>query len=432
MKSINLFLMLIVVIASFAFAGGKQEIKGKEEKVTLVYWNRYSADPMKAGMQELKKDFEMKYPDIKIEENSTSDADYKTALPVVLASNDPPDFFYWYGGKALKQFVDNGLVYNLNDFYKKYGWKKELDANALKVVAYGGDYFAVPTEETETVLFINKSKFDEMGLGYPKHDEIISWNNFLNLCNKIKGLGTTPIVLGNGDQWCSQIWYSYVIANNIGVGKYNDIHIGKKPFNDQDVVASLEIISKDLLDNGYFNKDINGLDYFAALEPFLKSGAFMIHQVWMEQFIVLAMGDRKIQLDYILFPRINSNVSYAVERHIEGVQAMSAKTKHPEKSGLWLDFIISEQAAEKWVTIVPYSTPTLSARDKISKRNLDVMKSMEGHNSFWFPDHIINRAFVSDFYGEMGAFFGQIQDAKTTLNNLQNFSKKLNYVGALD
>ena len=61
---------------------------------TLTYWNRYSADPLKDGVQKLITDFEAKYPWIKIEENSTSDADYKTALPVVLAREDPPDFFY--------------------------------------------------------------------------------------------------------------------------------------------------------------------------------------------------------------------------------------------------------------------------------------------------------------------------------------------------
>jgi ABC-type glycerol-3-phosphate transport system substrate-binding protein len=423
-----LFLLVLMVSVSMILSFSAAETTKKE--VTLTYWNRYSADPMKAGMQKLISDFEAKYPWIKIEENSTSDADYKTALPVVLASKEPPDFFYWYGGKALKQFVDAGLVYDLNNYYSKFGWEKGLDPASLEVVNYDGVYYAVPTEESMTLLYVNKTKFKEMGLDYPKHDEIISWEEFLNLCEKIKNKGVTPIILGNGDQWCSQLWSGYVIANNLGVDAYYDVHTGKKPFNDPDVVASLDIIDKDLLKKGYFNDNINGLDYFASLEPFIKNGAFFMGQVWMEQFIVMAMGEDKIELDYMLFPRINPKVDYAVEKHIEGIQVMSAKTKHPDETALWLDFIISEEAAEKWGSFVPYLTPTISAQDKASERNFEVNKSMDGYDTFWMPDHIINRAFVVNFYAELGAFFGQIQDAKTTLNNLQDFAKELDYVGA--
>ena len=426
MKKLLFLLVLMVcvlMISSFSVA------ETTKKDVTLTYWNRYSADPMKDGMQKLIADFEAKYPWIKIEENSTSDADYKTALPIVLASGDPPDFFYWYGGKALKQFVDAGLVYDLNNYYSKFNWEKDLGSSSLEAVNYDGVYRAVPTEESMTLLYVNKTKFEEMGLDYPKHDEIISWEEFLNLCEKIKNKGVMPIILGNGDQWCSQLWTGYVIANNLGVDAFYDIHTGKKPFNDPDVVASLEIIERDLLKNGYFNNDINGLDYFASLEPFLKNGAFFMGQVWMEQFIVMAMGEDKIELDYMLFPQINPKVGYAVEKHVEGIQVMSAKTKHPDETALWLDFIISEEAAEKWGSFVPYLSPTISARDKVSKRNIEVSKSMEGYDTFWIPDHIINRAFVVNFYAELGAFFGQIQDAKTTLNNLQDFAKELDYVG---
>ena len=427
---IGLLIFLVIFIFSSIFLSSFAAETTKKD-VTLTYWNRYSADPMKEGMQKLIADFEAKYPWIKIEENSTSDSDYKTALPVVLASGDPPDFFYWYGGKSLKQFVDAGLVYDLNSYYSKFNWEKDLDSNSLEAVNYDGIYRAVPTEESMTLLYVNKTKFEEMGLDYPKHDEIISWEEFLNLCEKIKNKGVTPIILGNGDQWCSQLWTGYVIANNLGVDAYYDIHTGKKPFNDPDVLASLEIIERDLLKNGYFNNDINSLDYFASLAPFIKNGAFFMGQVWMEQFIMISMGmgEDKIELDYMLFPRINSKVKYAAEKHIEGIQAMSAKTKHPEETALWLDFIISEEAAEKWESIVPYLSPTISARDKVSKRNLEVSKSMEGYDTFWLPDHIINRAFAVNFYAELGAFFGQIQDAKMTLNNLQDFAKELDYVG---
>ncbi len=408
----------------------EEAVEEVPEEVTLVYWNRYSAEPMLSGMQELIKDFESLYPWITIEENTTSDADYKTALPVVLASEDPPDVFYWYGGKSLKQFVDNGLVYNLDDYYDEFGWKDILDPDSLQVVNYNGAHYAVPTEQTATVIYVNKTKFEEIGLEYPGRDEVISWDEFLNLLQQIKDEGVIPLVLGNGDQWSSQIMYSYVIANNLGVDAYNDIHAGEKPFNDPDVIASLDIVDKDLLKNGYYNDNINGLDYFGSLEPFITEGAFMLGQVWMEQFIEMGMGeDNKIELDYILFPQVNPDVDYAVEKHIEGIQAMAEKSKHPEEAALWLDFIISESAAEKWVKSLSYLTPTISARDKVSQRNIDVSESIDGYDSFWFPDHIINRAFVVEFYAELGAFFGQMQDAETTLNNLQDSAMKLDYVG---
>ncbi len=442
---VSILSISVLVVITFTLAGCKEEAKSEgavekaeseeaveevPEEVTLVYWNRYSADPMKSGMQDLIREFEAKYPQIKIQENTTSDADYKTALPVVLASTDPPDVFYWYGGKALKQFVDTGLVYNLNDYYDQFGWAEDLDPDSLQVVNYDGTYYAVPTEQSETVIYVNKTKFEEMGLEYPGHDEIISWEEFLNLLQQIKDKGVIPLVLGNGDQWCSQFWYSYVITNNLGVDAYYDIHTGQKPFNDPDVIASLDMVDRDLLKNGYFNDDINGLDYFAGLDPFIRQGAFMIGQVWMESFIEQAMGEDKVELDYMLFPQVNPDVGYAVEKHIEGIQAMSAKTKHPEEAALWLDFIISKEAAEEWVTSLPYLTPTISARDAVSQRNRDVTESFDEYDAFWMPDHIINRAFIVDFYAQLGAFFGQIQDAETTLNNLQDVAETLDYVGA--
>ena len=74
---------------------------GADEQVNFSLWYRYFWDPVKTTFEGFGDQFMTKYPNITLEKNLFGDEDYKSTIKVAMASDDPPDLFYGYGGNWL-------------------------------------------------------------------------------------------------------------------------------------------------------------------------------------------------------------------------------------------------------------------------------------------------------------------------------------------
>ena len=130
------------------------------QEVTFSLWSRYFWEPVGPVFEGFVSKFQENNPNITLENNVMGDSDYQSTIRVAMASDDPPDLFYAYGGNWLKFFVEEGLVADVTPYWEQYGWKDRLNDRALHGVRYGDKYYAVPTEITTAGIYYNKRIFE--------------------------------------------------------------------------------------------------------------------------------------------------------------------------------------------------------------------------------------------------------------------------------
>lgn len=156
------------------------------------------ADPFTPVWQQAIKDFETKYPNIKVVDEATSAAGdvFKTKINTDFASGNEPDVAYAFNSTTSKPIVDSGKVIS---------WEKELAADptwaanfspgALEASKYSdGKLYALPYIGFYEGMFVNNDVFKDAGLKIPKTaDDILAAIPVLN------AKGITPIVLSSDE-----------------------------------------------------------------------------------------------------------------------------------------------------------------------------------------------------------------------------------------
>jgi len=171
-KTIATMLMLMVV-ATFAFAGGQAEEEQKE--LTLLTWNLPHYEEQIMGWI---ADFEEMHPDATIEWVDVKGSDWATYFQTQLAAGDPPDIIdvqgaLWY------QYAADGVLLDISDRLAAEPDVQDRFYPGLFEAAsnFDGNYYMMPLYTPSTVLFYNKPMFAEAGLPGPPttFDELVEY-----------------------------------------------------------------------------------------------------------------------------------------------------------------------------------------------------------------------------------------------------------------
>jgi ABC-type glycerol-3-phosphate transport system substrate-binding protein len=299
--------------------------------------------------------------------NLSGDEDYKTAITVAIASGDPPDIFYAYGGNWLKFFVDEGLLADLTPYWEQYKWKDRLDEKSLKGAIYSGKYYAVPTELTSAGIYYNKRIFEELGIEPP---EVPTWDEFLGYCEKIQAAGYLPLCLGDKEGSQMQWWWDYSVVRENGNEYRKKVVRGEIPLNDKGVLAGLGRIMTDIFNAGYMNDNIVGLGWFDwfSLMAAGDVGMTLVHSFIPPQFFV-ALMEEPFEIGYFLYPQVHKDIEIANDLYVEGFQALSAIGEHNDEGAKWLDYMISPEVQTEWAAIsfIPVVKGTEKALPPLTK-----------------------------------------------------------------
>ena len=108
--------------------------------VTLTVWDQNTDTGINDAQDELNKQFQQKYPNVKIERVSRSFADLKTTLKLALTSKDPPDVVQANQGYPdMGSFVSGGLLRPEDDYAKLYGWDTYYPEQQLNINKFSAD-----------------------------------------------------------------------------------------------------------------------------------------------------------------------------------------------------------------------------------------------------------------------------------------------------
>ncbi|MCW8096845.1 ABC transporter substrate-binding protein [Streptomyces tauricus] len=313
---------------------GKSSSKGS---VTLQ--SNLSAPQAKAAMQDVVAAYAKKGSG-SASLNTVAAETFRTQLPTYLTSANPPDVYTWYPGSVADAYAKKDLLLDLGEVWSSpdlKGYSKAL--NRLCTSASGKKVF-VPTTYYWWGMFYRKSNFAKWGVREPK-----SWDDFLDLCDKLKSKGVDPIGLGAGGNtaWVASAWFDYLDIRINGADYHRELLAGRHRFDDPEVRRVFDRWQELL---PYFDPNGTAVAFQDATTSLLngRSGMMLIGTFFADAAPKDALDD----IDFFRFPVIDPKVPLAEEAPTDGYFASARTGRHAQVVDL-MRYLAGAEAQEIYI-----------------------------------------------------------------------------------
>ncbi|QHQ60827.1 extracellular solute-binding protein [Anaerocolumna sedimenticola] len=295
----------------------------KSEPTNLTMWCiAVESDSNRHAYETAIADFQKAHPDINLKWEATQNQDYKTKIKAAVAANELPDIFFTWGGGFLREFVDAGRVYGLDDVYANYS--SELPDKVLTNHKFDGKLYAVPTNYNAVAMFANMELLKQAGF-----DKVPgTYEELLACCDALVAKGIIPFGCSGKETWCVTEYLESIIEKSVGAAALTDMYLGKTPWNNEGVIKAVDSF-QEMIKKQYFDPEGIALSNDEVKANFIAGKyAFYINGTWnCASFVDIA---DKVQVAE--FPVIDSTKSQLGEL-IGGPSdslAVSASSKSPE------------------------------------------------------------------------------------------------------
>ncbi|MGW4753041.1 ABC transporter substrate-binding protein [Streptomyces chartreusis] len=298
-----------------------------------------SAPQAKAAMEDLVAAYGKKGTgDVSL--NTVAAETFRTQLPTYLTSANPPDVYTWYPGSVADAYAKKDLLLGLDDLWGSSELKRYSKAlNSLCTSSSGKKVF-VPATYYWWGMFYRKSNFAKWGVSEPK-----SWDDFLDLCDKLKSKGVAPIGLGAGGNtaWVASAWFDYLDIRINGAQYHRELLAGKHRFDDPEVRKVFDRWQEVL---PYFDPNGTAGAFQDATTALLngRSGMMLIGTFFADAAPKDALDD----IDFFRFPIIDPKVPLAEEAPTDGYFA-SARTGRKDGVLDLLGYLATAEAQEIYI-----------------------------------------------------------------------------------
>src|SRR5919197_2339835 len=142
------------------------------------------------------KEFQDSHPGVTVKFEEKGFEQIQKTAQMVLNSNDAPDIMEYNKGNATAGLLSKqGLLTDISSEVTKRGWDKLLSPSLQTTCKYdergvmGGDkWFGVPNYAEYTMVYYNKSLFEQHGIAVPK-----TFDEFVAAMDKFVAAGVTPL-----------------------------------------------------------------------------------------------------------------------------------------------------------------------------------------------------------------------------------------------
>ncbi|MEY9490329.1 xylobiose transport system substrate-binding protein [Streptomyces calvus] len=277
------------------------------------------------------------------------------------APRRPPDIFFNWGGGSIKPFVKADLLLPLDDFIKK---NPDLENKFLPSVfnnaVVDGKPYGIPMRGTQPVLlFHNKKVLQEAGVTPPK-----TWDELVDAVGRLKDKGVTPIALGGGDIWPTQMWFQYLFDRVAGPDLLKKALGGdKSAWESPESKKALNMI-RELVDAGAFGKNYDSVKYTnggsVALLASDKAGFELMGSWYYSQQLTDHKEFAEKDLGYSAFPTVEGGKGDPknVAGNTNNYYSVMKKTKHPEAVAEFLKLMYSDEFVKAQLDIGNLPTTT--------------------------------------------------------------------------
>ncbi|HEY9290497.1 MAG TPA: extracellular solute-binding protein [Microlunatus sp.] len=271
------------------------------------------------------------------------------------------DLIKWWNGYRLIDVARGGMLADVSDAWslaERNGWID--DPELKKTFTYDGKQYGMPLYKTYYVIFYSKKAFQQAGVDVPT-----TWDEFIDVCQKLKAAKITPIASGGATSWESCIWFGQVV-NGTNHQFYLDLAEGRASYLDQPAVDAMKLWVE-LYQRGFFSApDIDS----STVPGLFNTGTAGMHLygTWNTGSYTAA-GLTDADFGEFLLPAMPGGTpSVVVESSPLSVSAEAHKMDAAQKiAGAWLD----PQVQEVWIAFLqdlsanPLVLPKVKATEQI-------------------------------------------------------------------
>ncbi|MEV0490503.1 extracellular solute-binding protein [Streptomyces atratus] len=315
--------------------------------VTLTVWDQETRGGTNGEIEQLNKEFEKKYPNVRINRVSRSFSDLKTTLKLAISGNNPPDVVQANQGYPdMVSFVQAGLLAPLDTYAGIYDWNTRYPTTLLNLnrVSTDGRRFGTGrlygiSQTGEFVgVYYNKDVLAKAGVKPPE-----TWGEFTASLGTLKKKGELPVQFGNLDKYPAIHTFG-VLQDQLGGAQARDTVLGRGRGFDNAYTKDAAATLADWVKKGYLPKGANGLGYDDAAKKFAGGdGAYLITGTWLQADLKKAMDGR---LGLIPPPPAKAGTTPMTTGGQGLAWSISSRSKHPEVAAAYLGFITSTHAAD--------------------------------------------------------------------------------------
>ena len=366
-------------------------------QVTIKFVHKFPEENRMKFFEEIVADFEEQNPNIKIEMTAYGDEEIKDKTRVLLGSADAPDIFFTWSGERITQYVDTGNALNLTEYLNAdEEWKNSFNQVMLEASNKGGSYWCIPWDYSSKEMVYNKAIFDEVGVEIPT-----SYAELLDVCQKIKDAGYTPIAMGNQYPWVvchylttlnDKMVPADVIAKNYS--------LEDPQFTDPGYAEAMDMV-KELYDKGYFNQDANSTTWEMSQSMVQENKAAMIYEE--VQNLVnydASLGDNWGYFDFPEVEGAKGSAGYITGGPDEFM--INTSSQHPDECITFLKYLTSDAVQSKMVYdlgFLPVTSVELDATKCLPETVEIIEKNLSAPGMSEWLDCVLNQT-VADTWLE--------------------------------
>lgn len=320
-KWLAMLLVAALMLSSFAFA----------EELIMGSWRNDDAEIVQAMLDKYAEQ-----SGVRVRFSPTQSTQYNPQLRLNLDNGTGPDLFYARSYATGRELHNAGFMVDVTNFP---GVQENFEAAALGGwLGDDGKQFAVPVAAVSHVVYYNTALFAQHKLEVPQ-----TFEEFLELCEKIKGLGIAPLANGIKDEWdILECVYLGMLPNYVGgIENRRKYESGEMKMNDEAFVKSLEDFAKlvKYLPEGF--EAIGNSDGPALLVN--GTAAMFIDGSWSSssyerQYEFKDVGAFAIPAPKGMTPGMCMHTDYGI--------AGNAASKNPEEVKKFLEWVASVEGAQ--------------------------------------------------------------------------------------
>lgn len=362
-----------------ACGNSSSEGSSSDGKVTLTLWHNSTTGDGKAYYENVAKEFEAKYPNVKVDIQAIQDEDFKGKIQTALQDPDSaPDIFFQRGGQEMQNMVDAGQLMDLSDVISSD--VKESVGSAIDAGSIDGKVYGLPFTVTPGGMWYSKDLFKQAGI----ENVPTTWDELKTDITKLKDAGIAPVALGAKDAWPAAHWWYWSALRECSTKTF-DAAMESKKFDDEcwgragkDVEELKELGA---FNDGYLTTSAQqGANSSAGLLANHKA-AMELMGAWEPGVVKDLTADKKDMADlgYFQFPAIDGGEGDA-KALMGGADSFSVGNWAPKKeAGEFLNFLMTKENQEAWVKA--FSAPPANKDAQASVTGEALNEALDAYNN---------------------------------------------------
>ena len=249
----------------------------KLEPVTLDVKTVYADQDSNAGkFQQAVEEWQQKTGCTVNDQSQISSMEYMENVSKSFDEGNEPDVLYYMTSLSDK-FVSEGKVVSIEEIKKEYpNYAGNMKERLLPKSSVDGKAYAIPVNSYWEGMFVNKEILKKAGVAMPTKDT--TWEQFLEMCKKIKAAGYTPIASSLYE--VQSTWIDFTVFNNSDISNSSKVPLEANDDAAKAVAGALNDM-KVLYENGYLPDNVMTVSQYQLLNMFSEGkAAFFLDGSW--------------------------------------------------------------------------------------------------------------------------------------------------------